>query len=408
MWKERHRHGVPATPRSSRRPPQSAHRSGVVLPPGVSIIPGNRFFLLPLKKVTALVRPHTPCREPSATSTKPCIITKGAPAATPSSRSGPAAIQAAAGNVAVLHNEKLQYSRQAHSRRLIVKHRHRLYPAIAKTRLSPVFEQAQAERESLLTPEYRAPDDQENWQLWNDQEKISARLLGDRTPISKITSSSTTEWQQQHRSKNVSVFSLNEPPSQLRLESCRLLRASQASSLGGSTPKQVVSNLNMDHIRMAKKKKKKLSSSNIDLIRYRISSRRISLAKTRFSTERDHILNSDHDSRDIDMISDHNSTSLQPCKIGGRVGRTFGRNNCRVSPSSFGKSTLQGNDQLFVTPWKRRNRNNVGCSGAAVSHQIRSSSPFLCSFTDENDLPIGPAPLQLRRKATHGAGAQVD
>lgn len=69
MLRERHRSEVRSVPSSSRR--RCSNRSGAV--PEVGLIPGNRFLLLPLKKVTALVRPHTPCREPSATSTKPCI-----------------------------------------------------------------------------------------------------------------------------------------------------------------------------------------------------------------------------------------------------------------------------------------------------------------------------------------------
>lgn len=70
MLRERHRSEVRSVvPSSSRR--RCSNRSGAV--PEVGLIPGNRFLLLPLKKVTALVRPHTPCREPTATSTKPCI-----------------------------------------------------------------------------------------------------------------------------------------------------------------------------------------------------------------------------------------------------------------------------------------------------------------------------------------------
>lgn len=432
MLKERHRLGVagppPPTPRTSRisRAPHELYRTSrsssatvavdVRSPPEVGIIPGNRFFLLPLKKVTALLRPHTPCREPSVTSTKPCIVSK--PAAAKSRLSNRAGL----GSQSARSNDgtpKLQVVRQqAHSKRLLMKQRrhHRLYPAVAKTRLSPVIEQAQAEREPLLV--LAAP---ESW-LWNAGIASSSRAVvgtnSAREPARPEPARLELLQHRSWRSKDTSVFSLHERPTTQRVASGRILPPPAQDSSIGAPAGSIVS--------AQSEAKKKASSiynvSDIDLLRYRSRG----LTKTRFSsTTTDHVrVNHAHNHG---VISDQGAASLP------KVGRSFGRNN-RVSPSSSWPPPLGIDHQLsilqasrpqgenseqqggrscaslgdrsqhkagreFVTPSLKRGRNhrNVG-SCAAVSHQIRSSSPFLCSFTNEKDLPIGPSPLPAGRR----------
>lgn len=150
MLKERHRYEVSAAAATSSRRRPCWDRSGAV--PEVGLIPGNRFLLLPLKKVTALVRPHTPCREPSATSTKPCITSR---------RAHQAAVHSSSGNSNNIQTVARSRHRRSHHR-------------VAKAHLSPVSEHHEPllDQQQLGLPRTRSRDTSiftlsvEQAQLW--------------------------------------------------------------------------------------------------------------------------------------------------------------------------------------------------------------------------------------------------
>jgi len=88
-----------------------------------------------------------------------------------------------------------------------------------------------------------------------------------------------------------------------------------------------------------------------------------------------------------------NSTSFDKGDEIVKLGDKNRRKSRSHRRTSFGKA-----DEILIRDKKRRNFSFWGCS-----HRIRSCSPFLCSFTNKNDLPVGPSPLRLSRRLQNKA-----
>nr|PNR26235.1 hypothetical protein PHYPA_030809 [Physcomitrium patens] len=141
MSKERHHSGVCA---SNSRPRRDPHRN-LVPPEEIYIIPGNRFFLLPLKKVSTLVDHR--CRGSSATSTKACILQgPSVPSRTTIFQIGQPTNRCVTRDIIQEVNDRNNFRFAAHSssrstRRFRKKQRAAQHAAMVRTRLSPVSEQ---------------------------------------------------------------------------------------------------------------------------------------------------------------------------------------------------------------------------------------------------------------------------
>lgn len=199
MLKGRHRYGAGASSRA-------APRRSVIAPPEVGIVPGNRFLLLPLKKVSALVRHHDyPCRGASATSTKTCIESKAPPTRVPTPATHPAR--------AVRSPSTRSRPRRRH-------------PPIAKTRLGPISEQDEGTTALLNDPGNNAPCNhapahvarirKQNLERAENARRISTYLYFRKAgkqddPAHPSAPQPNPPSHPRRRAKGTSIFSLDQP-----------------------------------------------------------------------------------------------------------------------------------------------------------------------------------------------------
>lgn len=338
MLKERHRYGV----RSSRAAP---HRNAIA-PPQVSIIPGNRFFLLPLKKVSALVRHHDrPCRGVSATSIQNSIEQKGPNRGrlVPSTDS----------------------SVRSPSNRSAVKQRRRHF-AIARSHLGPIPEHEEGAKPLLDDPRTRP---------WNDHH------------VARIRKQTLDRAMNAHRINAHLYYRKAERQEALRI-------ASHPSSHADISTRNVVTKPTggWSHDRRRAKSTSIFTlerplGDNI-LVQNRGSSTRV-IPKTRFSAEREslvleHVAVPSGDKKKkrslVAFGRNRVSPSDQPCEVVSE--KSFVAGNVR---DSFGR--LEGVSRRITVSCRDERDESFGVD------QIRWSTwriPSVCSLTDEKDLPIGP------------------